>query len=301
MAGMSLTSAPSSGALRVPPHNLQIEESLLGAMMLRQDAISVAVETVNSDDFYKPAHGHIFEAITSLWAAGEAIDSATVAEELRRAGLLDVIGGPNALVQLISAAPVLSNAASYARMIDENSLLRKLIVAAGEIAEMGYAPTDDVAKTIDSAEALVYDVGEHRFTDSMRELRVMLNDTLDHLEALYDKGEAVTGTPSGYHELDELLSGFQKNALIIVGARPAMGKTAFALGAAANAAMKSQRPVLFFSLEMGHLELTQRLLASDGRVEATKLRNGSLNEADWSKITRAMGRLAEAPLWIDDN
>jgi len=301
MAAMSMTNAPPAGVLRVPPHNLQIEESLLGAMMLRQDAISVAVETVNSDDFYKPAHGHIFEAICSLWAAGEAIDSATVAEELRRAGLLDVIGGPNALVQLISAAPVLSNAASYARMIDENSLLRKLIVAAGEIAEMGYAPQDDVAKTIDAAEALVYDVGEHRFTDSMRELRVMLNDTLDHLEALYERGEAVTGTPSGYHELDELLSGFQKNALIIVGARPAMGKTAFALGAAANAAMKAQRPVLFFSLEMGHLELTQRLLASDGRVEATKLRNGSLNEADWSKITRAMGRLAEAPLWIDDN
>ena len=128
-----------------------------------------------------------------------------------------------------------------------------------------------------------------------------MSDTLDHLEMLYERGEAITGTPSGYHELDEILSGFQKNALIIVGARPAMGKTAFALGAAANAAIKSSKPVLFFSLEMGHLELTQRLLASGSRIDASKFRTGKFSEQDWSRITRTMGSLSEAPLWIDDN
>jgi replicative DNA helicase len=132
-------------------------------------------------------------------------------------------------------------------------------------------------------------------------LRELLDASLDRLEQLYERKESITGTPSGYHDLDELLSGFQPNALIIVGARPAMGKTAFALGAAANAAIKSNKPVIFFSLEMGHLELTQRLLGSEGRIDATRLRNGNLTEADWGKVTKAMGKLAEAPLWIDDN
>src|SRR5215218_3659014 len=169
---------------RIPPHNLDIEQSLLGAMLLRQEAIGTAVETVSASDFYKPAHGHIFEAICSLWAAGEAIDAATVADELRRAGLLDLIGGPNTIVDLISAAPVLANAASYARRVEESSLLRKLIGTAGEIADMGYAPVDDVNKTIDEAEALVYNVGQHRFSETTKELRELMDDTLTHLEQL---------------------------------------------------------------------------------------------------------------------
>lgn len=293
--------APPRSSARVPPHNLEAEESLLGAMMLRSDAIGSAVEVVNAGDFYKPAHGHIFDAICSLWASGEGVDPVTVAEELRRAGLLDAIGGPAVLLTIQSKTPAVSNAARYARIVEENSLLRKLIAAGGEIAEMGYAPLDEVAKTIDAAEALVYDVGQHRFSDSLVELRNLLNGTLDHLEALFNRNETITGTPSGYRDLDELLSGFQKNALIILGARPAMGKTAFALGAAAHAAIRANRPVIFFSLEMGHLELTQRLLGAEGRIDATRLRNGSMNESDWTKITKAMGRMAEAPLWIDDN
>jgi replicative DNA helicase len=291
----------AQNGMRIPPHNLEIEQSLLGAMLLRQDAIGTAVETVSASDFYKPAHGHIFEAICSLWAAGEAIDAATVADELRRAGLLDLIGGPNIVVDLISAAPVLANAASYARRVEESSLLRKLIATAGEIAEMGYAPVEDVNKTIDAAEALVYNVGQHRFSESTKELRELMDDTLDHLERLYERGEAITGTPSGFRELDEILAGFQKSALIIVGARPAMGKTAFALGAAANAAVRSSRPVLFFSLEMSHLELTQRLLSTGASVNASKFRTGKFDERDWGKIVKHMGILNEAPLWIDDN
>ena len=301
MSSMSSTVAPPSVGLRVPPHNLEIEQSLLGAMLMRQEAVVTAVELVNSSDFYKPAHGHIFEAICSLWAAGEAIDPATVAEELRRAGLLEAIGGTNAIVELISAAPVLANSASYARRIEENSLLRKLIMTANEIAELGYAPVEDVNKTIDLAESMVYNVGQHRFSESTKELRELMDDTLDHLEKLYERGDAITGTPSGFRELDEILAGFQKSALVIVGARPAMGKTAFALGAAANAAVKAGRPVLFFSLEMSHLELTQRLLSTGASVNASKFRTGRFDERDWGKIAKHMGVLNEAPLWIDDN
>jgi len=292
--------APASGA-RVPPHNLQAEESLLGAMLLKSQAIADAVQVVHAEDFYKPAHGHVFEAITSLYGAGQPVDPVTVAEELKRAGLLDAIGGPAVLLTIQSRTPAVSNAAHYARIVEENALLRRMVVTAGEIAELGYHPLDDVTKTVDAAEAMMYEIGQRRMTDSMVELRDLLGQSLDRLEALYERDESITGTPSGYHDLDELLSGLQPNALIVVGARPAMGKTAFGLGAAANAAVKFNKPVLYFSLEMGHLELTQRLLGSEGRIDATRLRNGKLTESDWAKISKAMGRLAEAPLWIDDN
>ncbi len=288
-------------ASRVPPHNLDAEESVLGAMLLKSQAVADAVQTLHADDFYKPAHGHIFEAISSLYAGGEAIDPVTVAEELKRAGLLDAIGGPAVLLTVQSRTPAVSNAAHYARIVEENSLLRRLITTAGEIAELGFHPPDEVSATIDRAESLVFAIGQNRMADTLAPLRELLDASLDRLEHLYENKQAITGTPSGYHELDELLSGLQPNALIVVGARPAMGKTAFGLGAAAHAAMKGGKPVMYFSLEMGHLEITQRLLASEGRIDATHLRNGALTDSDWQKITKAMGKLAEAPLWIDDN
>ena len=286
---------------RVPPHNVQAEESLLGAMLLKQSAISESVQSVNTGDFYKPAHAHIYDAISTLYAAGEPVDPVTVAAELKRAGLLDAIGGPAVLLSIQARTPAVSNAAHYAKIVEENALLRKLVQTASDIAELGYAPLDDVTKTLDYAESMMYDVAQRRVSDTMVELRDLLDASLDRLEALYERGEAITGTPSGYTDLDVLTAGLQPNALIVVGARPAMGKTSFALGAAANAALRSHKPVLFFSLEMGHLELTQRILGSEGRIDANRLRNGQLNEQDWSKISRAMGRLGEAPLWIDDN
>ncbi len=293
---------PANGnGLRVPPHNLQAEESLLGAMLLRAQAIADAVQTIHAEDFYRPAHRHIYEAICTLYAAGEPVDPVTVADELRQASLLEVIGGPATLISIQSRTPAVSNASHYAKIVEESSTLRKLIAIAGEIAELGYNPLDDATKTVDTAESMVFEIGQHRISDSMVGLRELLDASLDNLEALYERKESITGTPSGYHDLDELLSGFQPNALIIVGARPAMGKTAFGLGAAANAAIKSGKPVIYFSLEMGHLELTQRLLGSEGRIDATRLRNGNLTESDWGKVTKAMGKLAEAPLWIDDN
>jgi replicative DNA helicase len=293
--------ARPQSATRVPPHNLQAEESLLGAMLLSKDAISAASEVLEPENFYKPAHGHIFEAITSLSAAGEPADPVTVADELRRAGLLDAIGGPATLVTLQAATPAISNAARYAKIVEEHALLRRLIGVAGEIAEMGYSLPDDVGKTVDSAESLVFEVAQRRVTDTMAPIHDLLNENLDRLESLYDKGDSITGVPTGFLDLDELLSGLQPNALIVCGARPSMGKTAFALGLATHAAIDARRPVLVFSLEMGQLELTQRMLCAEARVDSKRVRNGNLTEADWGKIAHATGRLAEAPIWIDDN
>ena len=286
---------------RLPPHNLDAEESLLGAMLLSRTAIDLASESLSSDAFYKPAHGHIYEAITSLSAQGEPVDPVTVAEELRRADLLDAIGGPGTLVALQAGTPATSSAGRYARIIEEHALLRAMIGAAGEIAELGYSLPDDVPKALDRAESLMFEVAEHRQTDSMSRLHDLLDQTLDSLEALYERGDAITGTPTGFVDFDELTAGLQPNALIVVGARPGMGKTSFALGMAAHAALDAHRPVLFFSLEMSRVELAQRLLCSDARVDSTKVRNGRLTDDDWRRISHAIGRLGDAQLWIDDN
>ncbi|MEY2582286.1 MAG: replicative helicase [Ilumatobacteraceae bacterium] len=214
----------SARSARVPPHNLQAEESLLGAMLLSKDAIASAVETVGVEDFYKPAHGHIFEAITSLYGAGEPCDSVTTAEELRRAGLLDAIGGQSALVQLQNSTPAAASAGRYAKIVEEHALLRRMIYVAGEIAEKAYGLPDDVTKTIDEAESMVFSVAERRMADSTKVISDMLGPLLDRLEQLYERKEAVTGLATGYTDLDELLAGLQPSSLVVVGARPSMGK-----------------------------------------------------------------------------
>ncbi|MEX2659996.1 MAG: replicative DNA helicase, partial [Acidimicrobiales bacterium] len=287
---------------RVPPHDLEAEESLLGAMLLGATPITAAAEVrISAADFYKPAHGHVFDAITRLYAAGEPADPVTVADELRRAGLLEAIGGPAVLLTLQARTPATSNAAHYARIVEEHALLRKLIGVAGEIAEVGYSLPDDVAGAIDQAEAMMFDVAQRRVVDSLAPIRELLEKSLNHLEELFERGDTITGLPTGYDDLDEVLSGLQPSNLVVVGARPAMGKSAFALGMAAHAALQARRPVLFFSLEMSHLDLTTRLIASEARVDSARMRNGRLAETDWPKISHAIGRLAEAPLFIDDN
>jgi replicative DNA helicase len=203
---------------------LQAEESLLGAMLLSRDAIATAIELCSAADFYKPAHGHVFEAIHSLYGQGEPADPVTVADELRRAGLLEAIGGPATLVSLQAGTPATSNAARYARIVEEHSQLRKLIAAAGEIAELGYELPEDVQAAVDRAEQLVFEVAQRKVTDTVRPLRDLLTEALDNLEALFDRGEAITGVPTGFVDLDERLSGLQPSNLIIVGARPSMGK-----------------------------------------------------------------------------
>jgi replicative DNA helicase len=211
-------------AARVPPHNLQAEESLLGAMLLSKDAIASAVETVGVDDFYKPAHAHIYEAITSLYGAGEPSDPVTVAEELRRAGLLDAIGGQGALVGLQANTPATTSAGRYAKIVEEHALLRRMIYVAGEIAEKAYSLPEDVTKTLDEAESMVFSVADRRVTDTTKPFNELLNPFLDRLEQLYEREETVTGLATGYVDLDELLAGLQPSSLAVVGARPSMGK-----------------------------------------------------------------------------
>ncbi|MEO6987312.1 MAG: replicative DNA helicase, partial [Aquihabitans sp.] len=289
----------SSG--RVPPHNLDAEESLLGAMLLSRTAIDMASEGLSPDAFYKPAHGHIYEAIVSLSADGEPVDPVTVAEELRRHDLLDVVGGPAALISLQANTPATSSASRYAQIIEEHSLLRGMIRVSGEISELGYSLPADVMGAINDAEQMMFEIAEHRQVDSMSQLHEMLDQTLDYLEAITERGQGITGTPTGYTDFDELTSGLQPNALIVVGARPGMGKTSFAMGMAAHAALEAQMPVLFFSLEMSRVELTQRLLCSEARIDSQKIRNARLGSDDWTRISNALGRLSEAQMWIDDN
>src|SRR3954466_13941285 len=290
------------GAARIPPHNLEAEESLLGAMLLSRDAITSAVEArVDSADFYKPAHGHIFEAIWSLYEQGEPVDPVTVAEELRRSELLDALGGKDTLLSIQAATPASANAGHYAKIVSELALLRRLITVSGEIAESAYAQPDDVTDTVDRAEAMVFEVAEKRISESLVRVFDAVTATVDQLEALYGESDTMTGVPTGYGELDNILLGLQPSNLVVAAARPGMGKTSFALGAAANVAMVSRRPVIFFSMEMGSVELTKRMLAAEARVEARRLQTGDLKDADWSRLNAAIGHLGEAPLFIDDN
>ncbi len=286
---------------RLPPNNTAAEAAVLGAMLLSREAIADAVEILEPEHFYRPAHGHVFEAVLSLYSAGEPIDAVTVAEELRRANLLEAIGGPGLLIDLQAGTPAIGNAAHYAKIVEEHALLRRLISVSNSIAEMAYGVPDDVVKAVDDAEAQMFDVAQRRVANTTVQIKDLLATNLDRLEQLYERGDAITGIETGYTDLDELLSGLQPNAFYVVGARPAMGKTAFALGMAANAAMKNGKPVLFFSLEMGQIELSQRILCSDARVDASRVKTGRLDEADWNRISHSVGRLAEAPIYIDDN
>ncbi|HMD46730.1 MAG TPA: replicative DNA helicase [Acidimicrobiales bacterium] len=292
---------PATGAPRVPPHNLEAEESLLGAMLLSNDAVSAALEICGAGDFYKPAHGHIFGAVLSLFGSGEAIDVVTVTEELKRAGLLDAVGDPAYLVSLQANTPSIANAVHYARIVEEHALLRRLVGVAGEIAEIGFSSPEDVSVALDHAESLVFDVAQRRVVESIKPLRELLGPSLDRIEQLAEHNDTVTGLRTGYVDLDEMLAGLQPASLTIVGARPSMGKTSFALGMVAHAGVVERRPVLLFSLEMGHIELTQRLLSSEALVDAHRLRIGRLHDPDWDKVSHAISRLSDAPIYIDDN
>jgi replicative DNA helicase len=286
---------------RVPPHNLNAEESLLGALLLSRDVVDQIGELgVMVDHFYKPAHQHIYAAIRGLMATGQPVDAVTVADELRRNGLLDEIGGPQTLLELQNATPAVSNASRYAKIVQDTAMLRKLIGVASDIAEIAYLEPDDVTKALDEAETKVFEVAEERVTDSIRSLSDLLPLAMDKLQETFERGDIITGTATGFHDLDEILSGLQPSTLNIIGARPAMGKTSLGLGIAAYVAQTARRPVLIFSLEMGHTELTQRILSSEAEVDSQKLRTGRLVEADWTKIGKAINRL-DVPLYLDDN
>jgi replicative DNA helicase len=285
---------------RIPPHNLDAEASLLGAMLLDSEPVNLAVERqLSPEDFYKPAHQHVYEAIRSLTAGGEAIDPVTVADELRRANLLDEMGGLEFLVELQNATPSVSSAGRYIQIVRDTSTLRRLIRSATQIADLGYSGPANVTEAIDQAEQIVFNLGDEQMTDTLKKLHALTGELSNILEARYDSKAEITGAPTGYHDLDRMLSGLQPGTLNIVGARPAMGKSAFALGMAVNVAKKTGRPVLFFSLEMSSTELTQRILSAEAQVESERLRTGRLQDTDWTKLVQGMSRL-DIPMYIDD-
>jgi replicative DNA helicase len=270
-------------------------------MLLSNDAASAAIEICSDGDFYKPAHGLIFGAIRALMERGEPIDAVTVTDELKRSGVLDGVGDPSIFISLQANTPSIANAKHYATIVEEHSLLRRLIGVAGNIADLGYSVPEDVEGAIDEAEQMMFDVAEKRTADSIAPLHELLLKGLDRIEELGQRGSDITGVPTGYQELDKILLGLQPSSLVIVGARPAMGKTSFALGMLAHVGVVAQRPALLFSLEMGHLELTQRLLASEAEVNGQSLQTGRIRAQDWAKIGAAVTKLSSAPIFIDDN
>ena len=295
-------SAPRRIEGRVPPHNLAAEESLLGALLLSREVVGQVAELgLTVDHFYKPSHQHVYTAVRGLMASGQPVDIVTVADELRRNGLLDEVGGAQTLFDLQNATPAISNAARYAKIVQDTALLRRLISVAGEITELAYMEPDDVTKALDEAESKVFEVAEDRVVDSTRPLGDLLPVAMDKLQETYERGDTITGTATGFNDLDDILSGLQPSTLNILGARPAMGKTAMGLGIATHVAKNTHKPVLVFSLEMGHAELTQRVLSSEAEVESQKLRTGRLAESDWTKIGKAINRLDTVPLFLDDN
>src|SRR6204780_3949974 len=263
-------------------------------MLPSNDAASVAIEKCSAGDFYKPAHGHIFGAIRALIERGEPIDAVTVTDELQRSGLLEAVGDPSVFISLQANTPSIANARHYAAIVEEHALLRRLIGVAGEIADLGYSVPEDVEAAVDEAEQMMFNVAERRTADTMSPLHELLLKGLDRIEELGKRGSALTGVATGYHELDKILLGLQPSSLTIVGARPGMGKTSFALGILAHVGVVVQRPALLFSLEMGHLELTQRMLASEAEVNGQSLQTGQIRTQDWPKLGTAAPRLKKS-------
>ncbi|MHB8705667.1 MAG: replicative DNA helicase [Coriobacteriia bacterium] len=288
-----------SPADRVPPHNLEAEQSLLGSMFLSSEAVEVGLDVVSPEDFYRTAHGKIYTAIRDLYTRGEPVDQITVADRLESVGHLDQAGGKPYLLDITGMVPTAANAAYYAEIVKRTSVLRQLITAGTDIVTLGYDSVEDLDAAIEQAEKRVFDVTNKRVSSNFRTLNELMTVGFEQIEQLYDRKEHITGVPTGFPDLDSILAGLHAGDLIILAARPSVGKTAFALNIAVEAA-KKQFPVAVFSLEMSSEQLVQRILCAEARIDSQRLRTGYLNENDWPQIMQAMGRMNDAPLWVDD-
>jgi replicative DNA helicase len=284
---------------RVPPSVIEAEESLIGAMLLSAEAVSIAYESVQAEDFYRPLHGQIFGAIIDLAHAGEPVDYVTVQAKLQERGAMAV--ELSVLSSLQINTPSAANAQHYADLVREKAQQRRLISVAGEIVDDAYVATDDVIGLIDEAERKINAIGDDRKIDSVSPLQRLLLSEADILEQRGETRGQLNGLETGYRSLDAILQGLQKSSMTIVGARPATGKTAFALGILIHVGAVVNRPALFFSLEMSRQELAERILASTARIDSSKLRTGDLSEADWNRAHEAFGYLQSAKVFIDDN
>ncbi|WP_433745977.1 replicative DNA helicase [Falsibacillus pallidus] len=285
---------------RIPPQNIEAEQAVLGAIFLEPASLTVASEVLIPDDFYRSSHQKIYNVILKLSDVGKAIDLITVSEELAAAKELEDVGGISYLSELAAAVPTAANIEYYARIVEEKSLLRRLIRTATNIAKDGYAREDEVEALLGEAEKNIMEVAQRKNAGAFHNIKDVLVRTYDNIELLHNRQGDITGIATGFAELDRMTAGFQRNDLIIVAARPSVGKTAFALNIAQNVATKTEENVAIFSLEMGAEQLVMRMLCAEGNINAQNLRTGSLTDEDWRKLTMAMGSLSNSGIFIDD-
>jgi replicative DNA helicase len=284
---------------KVPPHNIEAEESVLGAAMLSSEAAAVALERLRPEDFYRPGHQVIFEAIAGLFDGSQPIDAITVSDVLRRREELERIGGVGFITTLLDAVPATSNVDYYVGVVEEHALRRKLMGAGSRVGELALATDREIADVIDLAEQAVYGVAERRVGDGLQVIDPLLGATLERAEEMHGAG-GITGLATGFRDLDAKLAGLQPANLVVVAARPSMGKTSLALNICSNVAMRDQ-PAAIFTLEMSREEVAQRLLCATARVDSQKLRSGDLSQGQWAKLTHAAGALYNKPIYIDDS
>lgn len=285
---------------RIPPHSVESEQSILGSIILDKDAIITVAETINPSDFYKEAHKIIYESMLKLNSNNEPIDLITLIEELRKEGHLDNIGGISYLTSLSTIVPTTSNVKYYANIVKEKSVMRQLIKASNEIINLGYDASTDVQEILDKAEKNIFDISQEKSGDDIQPINLVLQDTFDMIERLCTQKSDVTGITTGFTDLNKKINGLQRTDLILLAARPAMGKTAFSLNLVQNAALKGDASVAVFSLEMSKEQLVQRILSAQSNVELSKIKTGTLGESDWPRIIDAMAVLSEANIFIDD-
>jgi replicative DNA helicase len=294
-------SSTSTSIERPLPHNLEAERSILGAVLLDNHSLNAAVEKLRSEDFFLPQHRQIFQRMIQLAEHQQAIDLVTLMDDLSRRGELDSAGGIAYLSQLADGLPRATNVEHYARIVKEKSVLRNLAFSAAAIQEQALAAGDDADVILDRAESTIFQIAEDRVRAGLIGVKELVRDNFERLERIFSEGRRITGLATGYAGLDNETAGLQPSELVILAARPSMGKTALALNIAENVAVRNREPVAVFSLEMSKESLLLRMLASEARVDAHKFRTGHMGRDDWNKITRALTSLGDAPLWIDDS
>jgi len=285
---------------KVPPHDIDAEQAVIGSMLTDKDAVVDSVEVLKPDDFYRQDNKTIYEAILSLYNRAEPIDIITVKSELTSIGKLDAVGGLEYVASLPEKVPTTANVERYIRIVEEKSILRQLIKMANELIDLGYAETEELDSIIEQAERRVFEISQGKNQKGYSALKDILVDSFAELEKLYNQKKPITGVPTGFADLDYKTAGLHNSDLILIAARPAMGKSAFALNIAVNAALQAKVPVALFNLEMSKSQLVNRMLCSEAMVDSNKIRTGKIEEDDWVKLATALGPLSEAPIYIDD-
>lgn len=285
---------------KVPPNDIEAEQATLGSMLTDKDAVISAIEVLKEEDFYRADNRAIYGAILNLYNRAEPIDIITVKAELESLGKFEQVGGLEYLAMLPDKVPTTANAMKYVNIVEEKSTLRSLIKTANEIIELGYDPTEDVTDVMENAEKKIFNIMQNKDKKSYSPIKDILVDSFTQLEELYNRKQHITGVPTGFTELDYKTAGFHGSDLILIAARPAMGKSAFALNIATNAAVRANVPVVIFSLEMSKEQMVNRILCSEAMVDSNKVRTGKLEEDDWTKLAGSIGPLSEAEIFIDD-